>query len=461
MLAARALAESGDCGIDIDMLVGRAAAKTAAYWLGTSGSDESSFDGLVQYAMHHHPRFLAHLTLAFSAAGCLTSTDDDHDTVPLEETYQELNLSTDPGWGAVLSKQPSIEVCFFATATNTSYERGLIREAIRTTWEAVSQVRFTGWGTCTASATRGIRIELATAPDQLGNSRVGTNAVLSDRTMLLPTNWSAGNYCGTTSPRARCIEAVAVHEFGHALGFEHEQARNDTPSWCTEPKYGTSGIFFGAWDAGSVMNYCRTPSIYAPTGALLSANDAAGTAHFYGSRDDFRSNLVLDPSVYLDINPDLVAAFGYDNTAATNHWIDNGPIEGRSAHTVFDVRYYLSRHSDLRNEFGTNYARAIRHWVGTGIDQGRRGSVLIDAGYYLQRYSDLRAAFGPQGYRAALEHYRSHGLQECRRASADFDPAYYLANNVDVRNAYGASNCRAAALHYQYLGRSQGRRGAP
>jgi len=58
------------------------------------------------------------------------------------------------------------------------------------------------------------------------------------------------------SYRYDCIEVHAVHEFGHALGIDHEQSRPDAPT-CTENDQTPSGDgLIGPYDPHSVMNYC-------------------------------------------------------------------------------------------------------------------------------------------------------------------------------------------------------------
>jgi hypothetical protein len=92
------------------------------------------------------------------------------------------------------------------------------------------------------------------------------------------SNWNT--FCQTE--REFCIRTDAVHEFGHALGFSHEQNRPDTPSTCADAPQGENGdILFGPWDLASVMNYCN-PNWEG--GGSLSATDIAGVRALYGTR---------------------------------------------------------------------------------------------------------------------------------------------------------------------------------
>jgi YVTN family beta-propeller protein len=78
-----------------------------------------------------------------------------------------------------------------------------------------------------------------------------------------------------------CIRVIAVHEFGHALGFAHEQNRPDRPATCTDAPQGTQGdTLVGAWDLQSVMNYCNPT--YNGNGRP-SATDIEMVQRYYGT----------------------------------------------------------------------------------------------------------------------------------------------------------------------------------
>ena len=51
----------------------------------------------------------------------------------------------------------SINVCWENPSPTNVGQRNIVRTAIRSTWEAESSVRFTGWGTCSTNSA-GIRI---------------------------------------------------------------------------------------------------------------------------------------------------------------------------------------------------------------------------------------------------------------------------------------------------------------
>ncbi|WNG52423.1 peptidase M12A astacin [Archangium minus] len=151
-----------------------------------------------------------------------------------------------------------------------------MQDAANSTWGSVSTVEFVDWGPCT-STSRGIRIRIAdTGPHvkQLGSRLDGyVNGMELNFTFA---NWSPS--CQST--REFCIRAIAVHEFGHALGFAHEQNRPDRPSTCSEPAQGPNGnLMIGAWDLQSVMNYCN-PNWNG--NGQLSATDIAGVIQLYG-----------------------------------------------------------------------------------------------------------------------------------------------------------------------------------
>ena len=98
--------------------------------------------------------------------------------------------------------------------------------------------------------------------------------------------------CSPTSTSAQlkeCAENIAIHEFGHVLGFAHEQnypgsnAEWDFPSNCaSRQEFGgqTPGeeLYNNDWDLDSVMNYCN-PHYGGPK---LSKLDAGGMRKAYG-----------------------------------------------------------------------------------------------------------------------------------------------------------------------------------
>lgn len=149
----------------------------------------------------------------------------------------------------------------------------------------------------------------------------------------------------------------------------------------------------------------------------------------------------FDAGYYAASYKDLRAAFGEDESALYNHYLQYGINEGRSASPFFDVRAYRERYPDLDKAFGDNWAAYYEHYMKYGLREGRSATVsgaVFDAKMYAEKNPDVYAALGDDIV-ALFEHFCRYGYKEGRWATA-----YIPGNNAGTDSGSSDSGETAA-----------------
>jgi Ricin-type beta-trefoil lectin domain len=238
------------------------------------------------------------IVIAVLVSACVNqpeSGDEGFEDVTVVE--QGLNGPTNLRWTGnpvsipVCWENPTSDAVTLADATTVAGDvlRDWTREVVEGQWARYARLNFTTWGTCTPGLP-GIHIQIvrtggsasAMGPSQMNGTTNGMklNLYLDDG-----QPWCRAN----RAQFERCVKRQPLHEFGHALGFNHQETRTDYQPLSTHPDCAKQAAgndqLIGAYDLLSTMSYCGQPGDAPWTfKTTLSPGDIAAVQTVYGRR---------------------------------------------------------------------------------------------------------------------------------------------------------------------------------
>lgn len=201
------------------------------------------------------------LSLA-SAQACVVPVEEE-ESAPTAEAESDLMAS--PG-GLWPGSPAVIPVCWEPTQPSLVV-RTWIEEVVQGQWGRYGRLIFTGWGECSVG-TPGIHVRDTAAWAEPEWRTLGGYTQLKNG-LADGLRIDSSTTCAGYATAEHCIKALALHEFGHALGFYHEENRPEyTGDRCGNSAV-SGGLEYGAYDIDSVMSYKGQAS---PTCASLDPN---------------------------------------------------------------------------------------------------------------------------------------------------------------------------------------------
>jgi hypothetical protein len=220
--------------------------------------------------------------IAAVTAGCANSTSERFEQVDFDSLEEQLSA-----FGGVnfFDTGEVIGVCFLGNGLTSQKE--VFKKAVFRTWQFAADIRINWIDECPADDTPLVRVGLKSDRESTDvqdgwASGVGESALKDGDVRITAFTGDPFNekpsiklYLRSDGSGVSRLEYLAVHEFGHTLGFQHEQDHPNADTCDGSP----SGTALTDYDADSIMNYCGS---HGNSAGVMTERDLQGAQSVYG-----------------------------------------------------------------------------------------------------------------------------------------------------------------------------------
>jgi hypothetical protein len=223
--------------------------------------------------------------------GCEEEALEDvaYGDLKVETDMEAIYANRDLYWPGTGSSRIDIKVCWEnpnstalgSTASARAAYRDARRAALEQSYARFARIDFWGWDACQANDP-GLHVYICTSTtDPVCAAQNGASQANNPSTGISGYPGLNGTTNGIRLQKDHG-PSVAVHEFGHALGFYHEEeipgAATGTGG-CAQQYYPNANpVQYGDYDRDGIMSYCSPPT----TAPYLSTNDISSIQRAFG-----------------------------------------------------------------------------------------------------------------------------------------------------------------------------------